>query len=174
MGKVTCLVVVVALAIAPTGGRAQTTATGDRPASDPLVVEMRLLRQAVERLTVLAVRSHLVVSRLIVQQQRVAREQQAVDLTEEAIEAADRDRQRTRATLARLRGQLDDVVEEPRSQLRREVDSLGAELDDHDRQMERLRMRLSKAEQGLRSEQQSYRELEAALVALDRGLQRPN
>lgn len=56
MGKVTCLVVVVALAIAPTSGRAQTTATGDRPASDALVVEMRLLRQAVERLTVLAVR----------------------------------------------------------------------------------------------------------------------
>jgi len=174
MGRVTCLLVVVATAIAPAGGRAQTTATGDRATRDTLVVEMRLLRQAVERLTVLAVRSHLVVSRLIVQQQRVAREQQAVDLTEEAIEAADRDRQRTRATLARLRGQLDDVVEEPRSQLRREVDSLGAELDDHDRQMERLRMRLSKAEQGLRSEQQSYRELEAALVALDRGLQRPN
>jgi len=171
MGRVTCLLVVVATAIAPAGGRAQTTATGDRATRDTLVVEMRLLRQAVERLTVLAVKSQLGVSRLVVQQQRVAREQQAVDLTQEAIEAADRDQQRTRATLAQLRRQLDNVVEEPRSQLRREVDGLSAELDEHDRQIERLRMRLAKAEQGLRSEQQSYRELEAALVALDRELQ---
>jgi len=173
MGKTACLLVVVAMAISPAAVRAQTTAASDRATSDALVVEMRLLRQALDRLTVLAVKSHLVVSRLVVQQQRVAREQEAVDRTEEEIDAADRNQQRTRATLARLGRQLDNVVEEPRSELRREVDSLNAELEDHDRQLALLRVRLSKAEQSLRSEERSYRELEAALIDLDRGLQRP-
>jgi len=148
-------------------------ASGDRAAADPLVVEMRLLRQAVDRLTVLAVKSQLAVSRLVAQQQRVAREQEAVDRAEEAIAAADHRQERTRANLARVSRQLDNVVEEPRSELRREVESLRAELDDHDRQVERLRMRLSRAEQSLRNELESYRQLEATLMALERELQRP-
>ncbi|HXK12221.1 MAG TPA: hypothetical protein VMT70_21460 [Vicinamibacteria bacterium] len=174
MGKTRCLLVVAAMAIAPAGSRAQTTASGDRATNDPLVAEMRLLREALERLTVLVVKSQVSVSRLVVQQQRVAREQDAVDRTEEAIEAADRNQQRTRATVARLSRQLDDVVEEPRAELRREVEGLRADLDDQDRLVASLRVRLSKAEQSLRLEQQSYRELQAALVALDRGLPGPN
>jgi chromosome segregation ATPase len=166
--------VVVAMSIGPAGGRAQTVAAGGRAAMDPLVVETRLLRQAVEKLTVLAVRSQLAVSRLVAQQQRVVREQDAVDRAEDAITDADRNQERTRATLARVTRQLDNVVEEPRSELRREVESLRAQQDDHDRQIERLRMRLSRAEQSLRREQESYRQLETALVALESDLQRPH
>lgn len=173
MGKMTFPLVVVALAIGPADSRAQTMASGDRATGDPLVVEMRLLRQAVDRLTVLAVKSQLAVSRLVAQQQRVAREQEAVDRAEEAIAAADHSQERTRANLARLSRQLDNVVEEPRSELRREVESLRAEVDDHDRQVERLRMRLSRAEQGLRNELESYRQLEATLGALEKELERP-
>ena len=172
MGRVMCPLIVVAIAIAPAAGGAQTVA--DRPTSDPLVVEMRLLRHAVDRLAVLTVKSQLAVSRLVAQQQRLAREQDAVDRTEEAIAAADRNQERTRATLARISRQLDNVVEEPRSELRREVESLQAELDDHDRQVERLRIRLSRATQSLRNEQQAYTQVEAALTALERELQRPN
>jgi len=173
MGRLTCPLVVVALAVGPAGSRAQTMASGDRAAADPLVVEMRLLRQAVDRLTVLAVKSQLAVSRLVAQQQRVAREQEAVDRAEEAIAAADHRQERTRANLARVSRQLDNVVEEPRSELRREVESLRAEVEDHDRQVERLRVRLSRAEQSLRNELESYRQLEATLIALERELQRP-
>jgi chromosome segregation ATPase len=174
MGRMSCPLVVMVMAIGPSVGRAQTPTVSDRATSDALVVEVRLLRQALDRLTVSAVRSHLAVGRLVVQQLRVARELEAVDRAEEAIAAADRSQERTRAALARVSRQLDNVVEEPRSELRREVESLRAELEDHDRQLERLRMRLSRAEQGLRSEQQSYRELEAALTGVERGLQRPN
>jgi chromosome segregation ATPase len=173
MGRMMCPLVVVAMAIGPMDGRAQTMATGDRAPGDPLVVEMRLLRQAVDRLTVLAVKSQLAVSRLVAQQQQLARAQDAVDRAEEAIAAADRNQERTRATLARVGRQLDNVVEEPRSEIRREVESLRAGLDDHDRRVESLRMRLSRAEQSLRSEQESYRRLEAALIALEVELQRP-
>jgi chromosome segregation ATPase len=67
-----------------------------------------------------------------------------------------------------------NVVEEPRSELRREVDNLRAELDDHDRQIAGLRTRLSRAEQGLTTEQQTYRQLEAALSGLERELQHPS
>ena len=172
MGRVTCPLIVVAIAITPAAGGAQAVA--DRPTSDPLVAEMRLLRHALDRLAVLTVKSHLAVSRLVAQQQRVARAQDAVDRTEEAIDAADRSQQRTRATLARVSRQLDNVVEEPRSDLRREVESLKGELDDHDREIERLRTRLSRAEQSLRNEQQAYAQVEASLTALEREMQRPN
>jgi chromosome segregation ATPase len=172
MGRITCPFIVVAISITSAAGGAQTVA--DRPTSDPLVAEMRLLRHAVDRLTVLTVKSQLAVSRLVAQQQRVAREQDAVDRTEEAIDAADRNQQRTRATLARVSRQLDNVVEEPRSDLRREVESLRGELDDHDREIERLRTRLSRAEQSLRNEQQAYTQVEASLTALEREMQRPN
>jgi chromosome segregation ATPase len=164
--------IVVAIAIAPAAGGAQTVA--DRPTSEPIVVEMRLLRHSVERLTALMVKSHIAVSRLVAQQQRVAREQDDVARTEEAIDAADRNQEQTRAALARVSRQLDNVVEEPRSELRREVESLKAELAEHDRQIERLRTRLSRAEQSLRSEEQAYKQVEAALTAIEREIQRPN
>jgi chromosome segregation ATPase len=164
--------IVVAIAIAPAAGGAQTVA--DRPTSEPIVVEMRLLRHSVERLTALMVKSHIAVSRLVAQQQRVAREQDDVARTEEAIDAADRNQEQTRAALARVSRQLDNVVEEPRSELRREVESLRAELAEHDRQIERLRTRLSRAEQSLRSEEQAYKQVEAALTAIEREIQRPN
>lgn len=170
MGRITCPLIVVAIAMTPTASLAQTAA--DRPTTDPLVAEMRLLRHSVDRLTVLTVKSHLAVSRLVAQQQRVAREQDAVDRAEKAIDAADRDQERRRATLARVSRQLDDVVEEPRSQMRREVEGLRAELEEHDRRIERLRTRLSRAEQNLRNEQQAYAQVEAALAALERETQR--
>jgi len=173
MGKMACpLVVAAAMAIGTADGRAQTAAADDRAANDPLLREVRLLRQAVDRLTLFTLRSHLAVTRLVAQQLRVAREQDAVDRAQAAIADADRDQGRTHATIARLSRQLDNVVEEPRSELRREVESLRGELEAHDRQIELLRARLSMAEQSLRTEQQSYQQLEAALLALDRELQR--
>jgi chromosome segregation ATPase len=172
MRKMTGPLILAAIALAPADGRAQTTAASDRVAHDAVAVEVRLLRQAVERLAAVTVRSHVLVSRLAVQQQRLAREQDAVERAEEAIDAGDREQERRRAALERANRVLGNVVEEPRSELRREVDNLRAELDDHDRQIARLRTRLSKAEQSLRSEQQMYRQLEAELSGLDRELER--
>ena len=96
-------------------------------------------------------KSHVLVSRLVLQQQRVAREQDALD-------RADRF--------------LGNVVEEPRSELRREVEASKAELEHHDRQMASLGTRLSKAEAGPRNERQTYRHLDAALSDLERELLR--
>jgi hypothetical protein len=174
MRKMSYPLILVSLVLMPADGRAQSAAGNDRGTRDAVVVEVRLLRQAVERLAAVAIRSQVLVSRLAVQQQRVARAQDAVDRVAEAVDAADREQERTRAALAKVTRLLPNVIEEPRrSDLEREAETLRAEQIDHDRLVSRLRTRRSQAEQILGSEQQLYGELEASLSALDRELQRP-
>jgi chromosome segregation ATPase len=174
MRKMTGPLVMVLLALAPTGGRAQSAAHGDRAPRDPVAAEVALLRQTVERLAAVVVRSQVLAGRLAAQQQRVVREQDAIARAEEAIDAAGLRQDRTRATLERVSRGLADVVEEPRAEARREVEGLKAQLDDQDRELARLRARLSHAEQGLKSEQQSYTELDAELGRLLRQVEHPN
>jgi chromosome segregation ATPase len=174
MGKTMSRLMVVALALVPTGGRAQSVAASDRAPRDAVAAEIRLLRQAVERLAAIAVKSQVLAGRLAAQQQRVGREQDAIARAEEAIDAAGRRQERTRATLARASRALGNVVEEPRSEMRREVENLRAELDDQDRELAGLRTRLSQDEQSLKSEQQLYAGLDAALRGLVREVERPN
>jgi chromosome segregation ATPase len=174
MRKMSYPLILASLVLMPADGGAQSVAANDRATRDALVVEVRLLRQAVERLAAVAIRSQVLVSRLAVQQQRVTRAQDAVDRVAEAVDAADRKHERTREALAKVTRLLPNVIEEPgRSELEREGETLRAELIDHDRGVSRLRMRRSQAEQSLRSEQQLYGELEASLSALDRELQGP-
>jgi chromosome segregation ATPase len=173
MGKMSGPLVFVALALVPAAARAQPAAAGDRAPRDAVAAEVRLLREAVERLAAVAVKSHVLVARLAAQEQRVAREEDAIARAEEAVDDAGRRQERTRATLARAGRALDNVVEEPRSELRREVEGLKAELDDQDRELTRLRTRLSQAEQSLKVERQAYAELDAALSGLVRELDRP-
>jgi chromosome segregation ATPase len=166
---------VVALALVPAGARAQSAAAGDRAARDrDVAAEVVLLRKAVERLAAVTVKSQALAGRLAAQQQRVLRDQDAIARAEEAIDAAGRRQERTRATLDRTSRALDNVVEEPRSEARREVETLKADLDDQDRELARLRTRLSQSEQRLRSEQQSYSQLDAALAGLVREVERAN
>jgi chromosome segregation ATPase len=138
-----------------------------------VATEIAALRQTVERLAAVAVKSQVLAARLAAQQQQVVREQDDIARAEDAIDAADRRQQLTRATLARASNALADVVEEPRSDLRRQVESLSAELADQDREINRLRTRLSNAEQSLKSRQQSYAELDTALNSLLLEVERP-
>jgi chromosome segregation ATPase len=166
MRKMTSRLVLVLLALAPTGGRAQSAAHGERAPRDPVAAEVALLRQTVERLAAVVVRSQVLAGRLAARQQRVVREQDAIARAEEAIYAAGLRQDRTRASLDRVSRELANVVEDPRAEARREVESLKAELDDQDRELARLRASLAHAEQGLTSEQRSYAELDAELSRL--------
>jgi chromosome segregation ATPase len=174
MGKTTSWLVLVALALVPTGVRGQSAAAGHGEPRDAVAAEIALLRRTVERLAAVAVRSQVLAARLAAQQQRVLWEQDAIARAEEAIAAAARRQERTRATLDRSNRALANVVEEPRSELRREVENLKADLDDQDRELASLRTRLSQAEQSLRSDQRSYTDLDAALNALVSEVERPN
>ena len=174
MRKMTWALILAMLAFLPTEGRTQSSGASERATRDAVAAEVRLLRQTVERLAAVSARSHVLVSRLAVQQQRVARAQDAVDRVAEAMDAAGRKQERTRGALEKLNGVLANAIEEPRrSQLEREVETLRADLVDNDRNVARLRTRRSQAEQSVRSEQQIYGELEASLDRLDRELQRP-
>jgi hypothetical protein len=57
MKKVTCPLILAALAFVPAEGRTQSVAASDRATLDALVHEVRLLRQAIERQTATGVRS---------------------------------------------------------------------------------------------------------------------
>jgi len=165
---------VAAMALVPTGGHAQPVAAGGREKTDAVAAEVRLLRQAVERLAAVTVKSQVLVGRLASQEQRVARELDAIARAEEVIDATGRRQERTRATLERADRALGNVVEEPRAEARREVENLRAELDDQDRELTRLRARLSQAEQSLKSEQRLYAEVDAALTSLVREVESPS
>ncbi len=179
MGNLTSRLVVVALALVatgalvPTGGRAQPAADTHGAPRDTVATEVALLRQTVERLAAVAVKSQVLAGRLAAQQQRVVREQDAIARAQEAIDAAGRRQELTRGTLDRINRALANVVEEPRSELRRQVENLTAELDDQERELAGLRTRFSQAEQSLKSEQASYTELDRALGSLVREVDRP-
>ena len=191
MTKMTSRLVLVALALVPaalvpTGGRAQSAQPAQPAAAgqsapagpgaprDALAGEMALLRQTVERLAAVAVRSQVLAARLSAQQQQVVREQDAIARAEDAIDTVGRRQELTRATLSGVNNALANVVEEPRSELRRQVESLNGELASQDRELNRLRTRLSNAEQTLRSQQQSYAELDKTLNSLLREVERPS
>jgi chromosome segregation ATPase len=169
----TSALVALAWALAPTGGHAQSAAPGDRGRNDALAAEVRLVRQAVDRLAAVTVKSQVLVARLAAQEQRLAREQDAIARAELAIDATTRRQERTRATLERASRALADVVQEPRAEARREVESLKADLEDQDRELSLLQARLAQAQQSLRSDHQAYSQLEAALDGLVRELERP-
>ncbi len=173
MRKMTSRLVLVALALVPTGARAQSAAAGHGAPRDTLATEVALLRQTVERLAAVAVKSQVLAGRLAAQQQRVLREQDAIARAEDAIDAAGRRQELTHATLDRVNRALANVVEDPRFEARREVENLTAAMEDQDRELARLRTRLAQAEQSLKGEQQSYAELERALDGLVRDVERP-
>jgi chromosome segregation ATPase len=166
MGRMTTRVVLVALALVPAGARAQSGTAGHDTPRDPVAAEIALLRQSVEKLAVVVVKGQVLAARLAAQQQRVLSDQDAVARVGDAVDAVALRQARTRATLDRSSRALADVVEEPRSELRREVENLKEDLDAQDREIDSLRTRLSQAEQSLRSEQQSYAGLDAALKGL--------
>jgi len=171
MRKLASRLVLVALALVPAGGGAQPAPASDRGPRDTVATEVALLRQALEKWAAVAVRSQVLAGRLAAQEQRVLREQDAIARAQDAIDDAGRRQERTRATLDRTARNLDNVVEEPRNEMRREVEDLKGDLEDQDRELARLRTRLSQAEQGLRSEQLLYTQLDAALNRLVRDVE---
>ena len=85
MRKMTWALILTMLAFLPAESRTQSSGASERATHDALAAEVRLLRQAVERLAAVSARSHVLVSRLAVQQQRVARAQDTVDRVAEAM-----------------------------------------------------------------------------------------
>ncbi len=163
-------VVVAAVLLVAIGVRAQS-----KPADDPAVLttEVRLLRRAVERQAAVSVRSQMLVSRLLVQYERVKRAQDNVDRTALAAEAAEHKQAQARESLTTAQRTFANVVEEPRrSEMERDIEVLRARLGEQDREVSRLRSHRQQAEQSLEAEERAYDKLETSLAGLDQELQK--
>jgi chromosome segregation ATPase len=170
MRKLACPLALLTLAIVAPQARSQPAAAEERDA----LAEVRLLRQAVERQTAMTVRGQLLMTRLIVQYQRVSRAQNAVDRTAEAADTAERRRDQARESVETAQRVFLNVVDEPRrTEMERQLEGLRAKLTEQERELSRLRVRRQQIEQGLQGEERAYEKLETALGALDQQLQRP-
>jgi chromosome segregation ATPase len=168
------LVSVLALALWPAEGRTQSAGPGERGSADGLVREVRLLREAIERQTLIAARTQVLATRLGVQQERVGRAQDAVDGVADAIDAATGRQRQLRETLVQLTSDLARVLHEPRrSELEGQVAGVKVQLASQDSEILRLTTRRQRAEQKLATEQQAYRQLESALSSLEQQLLQP-
>jgi chromosome segregation ATPase len=168
------LVAGLALALWPAEARAQSARPGERASPDALVLEVRLLRQAIERQTVIAARTQVLATRLGVQQERVGRAQDAVDGVADALDAATGRQGQLRENLVQLTSDLTRVLHEPkRSELEGQVAGVKVQLTSQDDEISRLTTRRQRAELKLAAEQQAYRQLESALSSLEQQLLQP-
>ena len=127
------LVAGLALALWPAEGRTQSAGPGERASADALVLEVRLLRQAIEHQTVIAARTQVLATRLGVQQERVGRAQDAVDGVADALDAATGRQGQLRETLVQLNSDLARVLHEPRrSELEGQVADVKVQLTSQD------------------------------------------
>ncbi len=132
----------VGLVLVPATARSQATPLPP-PTGDSLIQEIRLLRQALERQATGSARVQLLVGRLAVQDQRVARTQEAAERMEGESFALEQQRRRMDAEVRELTRLFEQEADDAR---RTELEG---------------KLRMAKAR---------YQELDARLTALEREL----
>ncbi len=140
--------------------------------AEPVVAEVRLLRQAVDRQLAVLVRSQILGTQLLAQSQRVARAQTAVDRATDALDAAEWQQTLAREAVANMERAWASSADAPqRSGLEQQLAGLRASLSAQDRNAARLTRRRQQAEQDLQAEQRVYALQETALAAFGQQLQ---
>jgi predicted nucleic acid-binding Zn-ribbon protein len=165
--------VVAVLCVRPPEAAAQTPQATPLPppTGDSIVQELRLLRQAVERHGRGLAQAQLVLGRLTLQDQRVARAQDAADRVEDQVFALERERRRMDAEIRDLTRTLEQAPDDAR---RREADgrlqSARTRLSEHMSLTAQVESRRARARQAASEEQARYRELDAKLAEFEREL----
>jgi chromosome segregation ATPase len=161
------------LAVALTAVSAVAWSQQPAPASavDALLAEVRLLRMALERQAPLQTRAQLLVGRLALQDQRVARAR--AELQRASVEHADlaRERAHLRDLLKDLEEALETADASRRPDLEREVRSLEARQRQVDAGLAAASERRAWASEAEQSEQARYDDLERWFADLDRQLE---
>jgi len=165
------LPILMGLAFAPVEVPSQPKATYP-PLTDPVLQELRLLRQAVERQGPTSARVELLVGRLALQDQRVARAEETVQRLDSEVSGQEQDRRRIDGEVRELARALEQETDDARrtaldQQLRRARVRHGEQMST----LGQLETRRSQAKQALVPEQRRYQELESRLSDLDRALQ---
>jgi hypothetical protein len=163
---------VAAAALLPVWAFTQPPAES-RHSVDVLMGEVRLLRRAIERQTSTAARAQLLVGRLALQEQRVARSSIMAERAEMQSTAAAELATRMQSELAVFQEALDDAATEPapRAAAEQQVRALKARLAEHAAATTDVQARLQEAKQSLEADRARYDELEAAFNRLDRELE---
>lgn len=140
---------------------------------DALLGEVRLLRQALERSTLLQTRAQLVVGRLGLQDQRLARARAELSQAEAEALNLTAERNRLRTTLEEM-GRAAETIDPARQQdLEREVRMVSARSRELERLLAAAQERRNRAAELVGTEETRYVELERWFDDLDRELARP-
>ena len=169
----TALALLVGLVALPARAGAQATPLPP-PTGDSLVQEVRLLRQAVERQSRGSARVQLLVGRLAIQDQRVARAQGAVDRLEDEAFTFEPQRRRIDAEVRDLARAVEQEADDARrADLEGKLRAVRARSAELSQAASQLEARRSRARQSMAAEQARYQELDARLIELERELQPP-
>lgn len=169
----TALALLVGLVALPAKAGAQATPLPP-PTGDSIVQEIRLLRQAVERMSRGSARVQLLVGRLAVQDQRAARAQDAVDRLDDEAFPLDQRRRRSDAEVRDLARALEQEADDARrAELEGKLRAARARSGEHAQTAGQIESRRTRARQSVAAEQARYQELDAKLIELERELQAP-
>jgi len=167
------LTLLVGLVLVPATVRSQATPLPP-PTGDSLIQEIRLLRQAVERQATGSARVQLMVGRLAVQDQRVARTQEATERMDEEAFALEQQRRRMDAEVRELTRSFEQEADDARrAELEGKLRAAKARSGEHAATTAQLESRRSRARQSAAQEQARYQELDGKLAELERELLGP-
>ena len=156
----------------PCAAVAQSQPAASSAALDTLAREIRLLRQTLERQAAATGRAQLVIARLTLADQRMARARAVVARLENEAAGAERQRDQLHTALRENARALEEVTEpERRQQLETQSRMMKAQITDSGAQASRIEARPATARQALDAEAGKYDELERWLNDLDRHLQ---
>jgi chromosome segregation ATPase len=169
----TALALLAGLVALPARAGAQATPLPP-PTGDSIVQEVRLLRQAVERQSRGSARVQLLVGRLAIQDQRVARAQGAFDRLEDEAFTFEPQRRRIDAEVRDLARAVEQEADDARrAELEGKLRAARARSAELAQAASQLESRRSRARQSMAAEQARYQELDARLIELERELQAP-
>jgi chromosome segregation ATPase len=152
---------------------AQTTPPTGGAGLDGVLQELRLLRRAVERQNVVAARMQLLLARLSLQDQRVARSRQSVERLEADLAGAQREQSQLQSTTREMARALEEATDAThRQSLEQESRLLRSRLADSNAAVQSVQARLAQARQALDADAARYDELEGWLADVERELQR--
>jgi len=164
------LTLLVGLVLVPATARSQATPL-PLPTGDSLIQEVRLLRQAVERQAAGSARVQLLVGRLAVQDQRVARTQEAAERMDGEAFALEQQRRRMDAEVRDLMRLVEQEADDARrAELEGKLRVAKARIGEHAATTGQLEARRSRAKQSAAQEQARYQELDARLTELEHAL----
>ena len=169
MARLTTSVLVLGALGVPCTARAQAPDDGGTSTLRELLREVRALRQAIEHQGALAGRAQLLIGRLALQDQRVARAQAESQRLETDVSVAAGGRARTQALLAEQRTAIDRAKDaDEASAMQGQVRRLEAQLKQESANLATLEARRAEANQALETERARYEELSARFDQLER------